>query len=648
MVELVAGTIVDERFEIIDELGQGGMGVVYRARHQQMDKIVALKVLRAQVSAESDKVLRFKREAQVISVLKHPNILDIFAIGLAKDNLPYIAMEFLSGAQLSELLARDGPMGWRKLLPLMIEVCSALEYAHGKEIIHRDIKPSNIMVVDGHAKLVDFGIAKSVGESAPKLTQTNMLMGSVYYMSPGDLSGVKPGPHTDIYALGCTIFEMLTGHPPFAGDTVFDTMAKHSQEAVPLINKVNPKAQIPESLQALVEWMLAKSAEERIASVAEVGEKLKAMLAGGPVNVKKMAKPAHGAYRRLTFAVLALVVLIAVGWLAFSKYSTHSEYSRPTRVGPNLTDSDKEEKLIKEITAPGVADLPGKWMDLGNVYIGAARPAPAIACYKKGLAIAKSPKTLARLHNQLGGGYLMLADWGRATAEYDESAALNEKNGEGTAIQFGELLLCYVPMQRTRRAAQMSRTIEALIRSEKQYWKPPAEQELLAYAIEANIIEADYAKANELVQLAVQKGEAAHIDTRWPRALGLVARSYQGGVIKRGEIEPLETAQFGTEAPSALIKVTLAWAIAATQPDEALRLAREGIDSERRWVKPAQEVITLKLMEQTLRVSRFALARLPEKSAARQVLRTNREDLQILEQALRHRIEERDSQLPVD
>jgi serine/threonine protein kinase len=321
LTELSPGTILDERFQVLNEVGQGGMGIVYRARHIKMDRDVAVKVLRAALSNDPDKLSRFRREARVVSILDHPNIVQIYAVGIAKQGQPYIAMEFLSGRQLSDVIEHDGAIPWRDALKFMVQLCDALEYAHGKEIIHRDIKPSNILILhdddsnEFNVKLVDFGIAKSLVEAGPALTQTEMVLGSVFYLSPGQFRGRAADARSDIYALGCTLFEMLAGVPPFRGDTVFDTVSKHNKEILPKVNQVKPDAQIPNDLQALLECMTEKNSDARPESAAVVRNYLLDIADGKPLSLKGVKRNSLklGAtqVRGLLMAAVVLMALFA-------------------------------------------------------------------------------------------------------------------------------------------------------------------------------------------------------------------------------------------------------------------------------------------------------------------------------------------------
>lgn len=230
----VAGTLIDDRYEIRRTIGCGGMGVVYEAYQHGLERNVALKLLTASCNQDALDLARFEREALTLSKLRHPNVVQFYAYGIWQ-NMPYIAMELLHGHSLQENLSRNEPMQPNEALRILIEVCEALNYAHAKGIFHRDIKPSNVILADGGgtAKLIDFGLARLVS-TAPmqKLTQTGMAIGSVLYMSPEQCAGRPADARSDIYSLGCVMHHCLTGVPPFSGDTRGSRLRCNTVEAL--------------------------------------------------------------------------------------------------------------------------------------------------------------------------------------------------------------------------------------------------------------------------------------------------------------------------------------------------------------------------------------------------------------------------------
>ncbi|WP_373061193.1 serine/threonine-protein kinase [Gemmatimonas sp.] len=226
--------LVADRYAVERELGRGGMATVYLATDVRHDRRVAIKVLLPDLAATIG-AERFEREIKLAARLQHPNILGLFDSGHAEDLLYYV-MPFIDGESVRDRLDREKQLPVEDAVRIALEVADALGYAHAQGIIHRDIKPENVMLSNGHALVADFGIARARTEAGQnKLTQTGMAMGTPVYMSPEQFTGEEVGPTADIYSLGCMLFEMLAGEPPFTGKNSTAIMAKHAMEAVPSI-----------------------------------------------------------------------------------------------------------------------------------------------------------------------------------------------------------------------------------------------------------------------------------------------------------------------------------------------------------------------------------------------------------------------------
>ena len=256
-------------FEVMAKLGQGGMGAVYRARQIPLDREVALKILPASLEADEDYVARFQREACFAASLNHANLVRVYASGEA-DGCHYIAMELIEGETLSQRLRR-GPLPPLEALGIILDVARALEYGwRTAQLIHRDIKPGNIfLAAEGHVKLGDLGLAKIVGADTTGLTQTGIAMGTPHYISPEQARGEKDlDCRTDIYSLGCTLYQMLTGHTPYLGTEPMVVMSQHINAPAPAILKEMP--QCPLLLARLVSKMMKKIRRERYGSYEEL------------------------------------------------------------------------------------------------------------------------------------------------------------------------------------------------------------------------------------------------------------------------------------------------------------------------------------------------------------------------------------------
>jgi len=277
------GQVIADRYELVAFLGGGGMSRVYKAHHLHIkNKVFAVKLLSSQFIGDEQHLLRLQQEANAISTLSHPNIVTVHDIGLQADAEPYLVMDYLEGDSLQQLLQKQGPLDVSRLLNILSQTCSALAHAHEKGIIHRDIKPSNILISTDEngndlVRLVDFGIAKITdpGEDSGRLTQTGDVLGSPLYMSPEQCMGHVVDGRTDIYALGCVIYECLTGKPPFSGNNVFQTIYKHINDAPPPFPVAFRAHKICRHLEPIVLKMLAKAPSERYQFVVEVASDLK-------------------------------------------------------------------------------------------------------------------------------------------------------------------------------------------------------------------------------------------------------------------------------------------------------------------------------------------------------------------------------------
>ena len=257
-------------FELLEKIGAGGMGVVYRARYVKDDREFAVKLLPSEVTAQRT-LIRFGREMDVLKKLRHPNIVRCFG-GICENKRQFYAMELLSGGTLDDLLERTAPVPWESVVEYGLQICSALSYAHDRGIVHRDIKPGNFLVTEeGKLKLSDFGLVSIV--AAAKLTATGKTMGTVLYMAPEQIRGTDISPAIDLYALRCVLFEMLTGAPPFDGDSPANVMHQHLKTTAPRVAATVPGC--PAALNQLVSQLLSKKPTERPASALDVARALK-------------------------------------------------------------------------------------------------------------------------------------------------------------------------------------------------------------------------------------------------------------------------------------------------------------------------------------------------------------------------------------
>ena len=270
------------RYEVIEELGRGAMGAVYKALDPEIGRTVAIKVIlvgNQPPDVLEDYVQRFRREAQTAGRMAHPSIVTIYDVGQDEDGQPYLVMEYVDGTTLDKLLAHNHPgqagAAWslRQLLDIAVQVADALDYAHRREVIHRDIKPANIMVtVEGRAKIADFGIAKLAGTH---MTHTGLIVGTPAYMSPEQITGGTVDARSDIFSFGVLLYWMVTGNRPFPGDVITEIAYKVVHLPPPPARELN--AEVPPELETILSRCLAKKAEERYQSARELAEDLEAL-----------------------------------------------------------------------------------------------------------------------------------------------------------------------------------------------------------------------------------------------------------------------------------------------------------------------------------------------------------------------------------
>ena len=258
-------------FRIEAKIGSGAMGAVYKAVQEPKNRPAAIKVITGEQSAKSKATERFKRESDILQQFRHPNIVRFLAVGRSQGTL-YFAMEYVAGGTLEDLLEKRGALPWQEAVDLGIQLCDALHYAHEHGVVHRDLKPSNLMITEqGQLKLTDFGIAKDLDATA--LTATGRTLGTAAYMAPEQIRGAPEVSHkTDLYALGCVLYQMLTGEPPFVGKSAMVLMHNHLTAAAPRPSAKSP--QVPRALDDLVVHLMAKEPPQRPWDAAAVRQVL--------------------------------------------------------------------------------------------------------------------------------------------------------------------------------------------------------------------------------------------------------------------------------------------------------------------------------------------------------------------------------------
>ncbi|CAM4355554.1 Serine/threonine-protein kinase PknB [Mycobacterium basiliense] len=292
---------LSDRYELGDILGFGGMSEVHLARDLRLHRDVAVKVLRADLARDPSFYLRFRREAQNAAALNHPAIVAVYDTGEAETPtgpLPYIVMEYVNGVTLRDIVHTDGPMPPKRAIEVIADACQALNFSHQNGIIHRDVKPANIMISTTNAvKVMDFGIARAIADSGNSVTQTAAVIGTAQYLSPEQARGDSVDARSDVYSLGCVLYEVLTGEPPFTGDSPVAVAYQHVRE-----DPIPPSERhegIPADLDAVVLKALAKNPENRYQTAAEMRADLVRVHNGEPPEAPKVLT---GAERRSLIA----------------------------------------------------------------------------------------------------------------------------------------------------------------------------------------------------------------------------------------------------------------------------------------------------------------------------------------------------------
>ncbi len=337
--EVLAG-----RYELLDVLGRGGMGVVYRARDQRLDRVVAIKVLPLDSAQDPTSVARFEREALAAAALTHRNIVAVFDSG-REDGTRFIVMERVVGKSLAQLIVERRSLAVDEAVGICVQVASALEAAHTAGIVHRDIKPANLMLDEhGTVKVLDFGIARLAGSAS--LTQAATVLGSAAYLAPELSHGSRADARSDVYALGCVLYELLTGRPPFTGEQPAAILSQHISSQPRRPERLNPA--IPPRLADLMLTMLAKDPAERPQRAGELVGALPATLVDDQVTAPTMvmatpASTARGGRRVAVVAAMALVAL-TIALLALTAGSGSGGGQSPARAATHRLSETRSSR----------------------------------------------------------------------------------------------------------------------------------------------------------------------------------------------------------------------------------------------------------------------------------------------------------------
>lgn len=449
---LTPGSVVGN-YEIIETIAQGGMGVVYHARHRSIRREVALKVLFPHLANDAEFTQRFQREGQAMATLRHPNIVEVYDAGFA-DGYYYMAIELLPGGslhqQLTQLSRAQQMMPVEQALRITKEVAQALEYAHQKGFVHRDIKPSNVLIAaDGRYVLTDFGIVHA--EGATKLTRNLTTLGTPEYMSPEQAQGLPVDGRSDIYSLGIVLYEMLAGKPPFSSDTPWATVYQHIQQPPPSITAI--RSDLSPAVRDIVNRSLAKKADDRFQSAKEMAAAIERIIGVAP-GVKAAAVESRKSGRGLlivgilaSLAIISAGAVLAISTLANSNNDIPASVATATATQPVATEVAEVlpsatplratatllPTLTAEPTATATATLPPTETPVTEASATAEPPtaSPMPATPTVGATITPPPALTPARPGQLV-DFERPLNWRRGDEPHGTFAQSNEQAHDGT------------------------------------------------------------------------------------------------------------------------------------------------------------------------------------------------------------------------
>ena len=264
-MENYIGRLLDGRYEILEIIGTGGMAVVYKARCHRLNRLVAIKILKDEFARDEEFRRRFRAEGEAVAMLSHPNIVQVYDVS-SSETADYIVMELIDGISLKQYMEKRGSLNWKETLHFAMQIATGLEHAHSRSIVHRDIKPHNVMVLkNGSVKVMDFGIARVMTKSN---TLTKEALGSVHYISPEQAKGSFTDNRSDIYSLGVVMYEMMTGRPPYDGESAVAVAIQHINGGAVLPSVLNPN--IPKALEQIIRKAMALELKDRYSSASEL------------------------------------------------------------------------------------------------------------------------------------------------------------------------------------------------------------------------------------------------------------------------------------------------------------------------------------------------------------------------------------------
>lgn len=455
MQKLQNGEIFDGKYQVVKTLGHGGMGTVYQAVEIELQRQVAIKLVHEQLLLGGQHRARFERESKIVSDLKHPNIATFYRFGIVQ-NIPFIVMELLSGEPLPNLI-QNTALPVPACLSIATQLCSALHYAHMSNVVHRDVKPSNVIIEklgdDYIAKLLDFGLAFTLAEENQKVTQTGELVGSLHYMSPEQCMHSKVDARSDIYSLGCLIYETLTGCTPFTGDNPIALMKQHVSDAPPDLKSSMLQATEPEVIAALdsvIKRALAKNPDDRYQTMEALKVDLDSIAEGKTERIRHIAASSQvrKKYNRKILLAITGCIALATGYSFFLQkklpflnanvsemkagLSLHARIWQMTKMTNNRRRLETAQEIAKEIR-PGTTLPGGDISELYNIIytdgVGVLPPELLIKQLDQGIQSSSNPMQACHLIHKKALVYLNSNNHGGVALCTDKMLSMLDKRG---------------------------------------------------------------------------------------------------------------------------------------------------------------------------------------------------------------------------
>ncbi len=438
-MNLAVGSFVKNRYQILEPLGEGGFAYVWKARDLELDRDVAIKFLKVQDSdpaALGETIQRLKREAKLLANLSHQNIVSVFAFDVLDDLTPFIVMEYLTGSPLTKLLARSGPLDMHLIKEIILQTCAGLSYAHGNGLIHRDLSSSNIFLCNDNervtVKIIDFGLSRLSLSTSAKITKTGLLLGNPSYMSPESILGEPVDCRTDVYALGCVIYEMVTGHVPFQTDSVVGLLFKHQKEYPPAPLCESTNAHEFERLNAIILRCIQKDRALRFEDCDKITEALISELRFDeilpptiPLDLKDQwqngakEKKRGGANLSKIGVIASIVIFVIFAFTVGIMAHFDSSNSKATYFSDSLRQKRTSKLSIADKKAGEISSRLMSINELKKLAVAERNPEEVLRLYKKMLQL--QTKIRESLPQEELWTYLAMADLERAQGKFTET-----------------------------------------------------------------------------------------------------------------------------------------------------------------------------------------------------------------------------------